>query len=66
MADRAVGGFSTANLDFEPGLPESNIPPHARFHGKISTKLPQNFRVERTGEYISILQFILYMHSSPG
>lgn len=49
MADRVVGGYSTASLDYEPGLPSANIPPHARFHGKISTKLPPNFRVDRTG-----------------
>ncbi|KAJ5397145.1 hypothetical protein N7509_005258 [Penicillium cosmopolitanum] len=49
MADRVVGGFSTASLDYDPGLPSANIPPHARFHGKISTKLPSNFRVDRTG-----------------
>lgn len=50
MADRAVGGFSTASLDFEPAEPASNTPAHARFHGSISTKLPANWRVERTGE----------------
>ncbi|KAJ5469557.1 Complex I intermediate-associated protein 30 [Penicillium diatomitis] len=49
MADRAVGGFSTAGLDFEPADPASNTPAHARFHGNISTKLPANWRVERTG-----------------
>jgi hypothetical protein len=49
MADRAVGGFSTASLDFEPADPSTNTPPHARFHGTISTKLPENWRVERTG-----------------
>ncbi|KAF9888425.1 hypothetical protein FE257_008703 [Aspergillus nanangensis] len=49
MADRAVGGYSTASLDFVPADPSSNGPPHARFHGNISTKLPNNWRVERTG-----------------
>ncbi|CAG8022314.1 unnamed protein product [Penicillium olsonii] len=49
MADRAVGGFSTASLDHEPADPSSNTPSHARFHGTISTKLPENWRVERTG-----------------
>jgi len=49
MADRAVGGFSTANLDYVPADPSSNTPAHARFHGNISTKLPNNWRVERTG-----------------
>lgn len=52
MADRSVGGYSTASIDYEPGMPESNIPPHARFHGKISTKLPPNFRIDRTGMHI--------------
>jgi NADH dehydrogenase [ubiquinone] 1 alpha subcomplex assembly factor 1 len=49
MADRAVGGFSTASLDYVPEDPSSNTPAHARFHGSISTKLPNNWRVERTG-----------------
>ncbi|RJE24858.1 complex I [Aspergillus sclerotialis] len=49
MADRAVGGFSTASLDYIPADPSSNTPAHARFHGSISTKLPANWRVERTG-----------------
>jgi Complex I intermediate-associated protein 30 (CIA30). len=51
MADRAVGGFSTASLDYEPAEPSSNTPSHARFHGSISTKLPDNWRVERTGMF---------------
>lgn len=49
MADRAVGGFSTASLDYEPAEPSTNTPAHVRFHGSISTKLPDNWRVERTG-----------------
>lgn len=50
MADRAVGGFSTASLDYEPADPSSSTtPPHARFHGSISTKLPANWTIERTG-----------------
>ncbi|KAL3483296.1 complex I intermediate-associated protein 30-domain-containing protein [Aspergillus germanicus] len=49
MADRAVGGFSTASLDYVPADPSTNSPAHARFHGSISTKLPDNWRVERTG-----------------
>ncbi|OKL63090.1 hypothetical protein UA08_02006 [Talaromyces atroroseus] len=47
MADRAVGGFSTADLDYVPAT--ATEPAHARFHGSISTKLPNNWRVERTG-----------------
>ncbi|EAW09214.1 CIA30 family protein [Aspergillus clavatus NRRL 1] len=49
MADRAVGGFSTASLDYVPADPSTGSPAHARFHGSISTKLPNNWRVERTG-----------------
>ncbi|RAH83066.1 putative complex I intermediate associated protein [Aspergillus japonicus CBS 114.51] len=49
MADRVVGGFSTASLDHVPADPSTSSPAHARFHGSISTKLPQNWRVERTG-----------------
>lgn len=49
MADRAVGGYSTANLDYVPADPTTGEPAHARFHGSISTKLPPNWRVERTG-----------------
>ncbi|KAE8352143.1 complex I intermediate-associated protein 30-domain-containing protein [Aspergillus coremiiformis] len=49
MADRAVGGFSTASLDYVPADPATKSPAHARFHGSISTKLPQNWRIERTG-----------------
>ncbi|EFE43228.1 hypothetical protein TRV_02043 [Trichophyton verrucosum HKI 0517] len=49
MADRAVGGYSTANLDYVPADPETNMPAHARFHGSISTKLPRDWRVQRTG-----------------
>ncbi|PWY67504.1 putative complex I intermediate associated protein [Aspergillus heteromorphus CBS 117.55] len=49
MADRAVGGYSTASLDYVPADPATNSPAHARFHGSISTQLPRNWRVERTG-----------------
>ncbi|PYH44965.1 CIA30 family protein [Aspergillus saccharolyticus JOP 1030-1] len=49
MADRAVGGFSTASLDHVPADPSTNSPAHAHFHGSISTRLPPNWRVERTG-----------------
>jgi len=51
MADRAVGGYSTANLDYVPADPSSNTPAHARFHGSISTRLPPDCRVERTGAF---------------
>ncbi|KAL1959615.1 hypothetical protein VTO42DRAFT_1650 [Malbranchea cinnamomea] len=49
MADRAVGGYSTANLDYVPADSSTGEPAHARFHGSISTKLPPNWKVERTG-----------------
>lgn len=49
MADRAVGGYSTASLDYVPADAKTGSPPHARFHGSISTKLPPSWRVERTG-----------------
>lgn len=49
MADRAVGGHSTANLDYVPANLSQNMPAHAHFHGSISTKLPPNWRVQRTG-----------------
>lgn len=49
MADRAVGGYSTAKLDYVPADPSTNTPAHARFHGSISTKLPPNWRIQRTG-----------------
>lgn len=50
FSDRAVGGYSEVKLEHVQGQPESNVPPHARFHGKISTRLPDNWRVQRTGE----------------
>ncbi|KAF2453029.1 complex I intermediate-associated protein 30 [Lineolata rhizophorae] len=58
MSDRDIGGFSTAHLDFVPGGSAStrdthhdaDAPPHARFHGRISTQLPASSpQVQRTG-----------------
>ncbi|EER24429.1 hypothetical protein D8B26_005254 [Coccidioides posadasii str. Silveira] len=49
IADRAVGGYSTASLDYVPADLSTNSPAHARFHGTISTKLPPNWRIQRTG-----------------
>ncbi|KAK2819440.1 hypothetical protein FQN49_007846 [Arthroderma sp. PD_2] len=49
MADRAVGGYSTASLDYVPADAAANMPAHARFHGSISTKLPKDWRIQRTG-----------------
>ncbi|KAK4189169.1 putative mitochondrial complex I intermediate-associated protein 30 precursor [Podospora australis] len=50
MSDKDMGGFSTAHLDWvvapppspKSALPSPNCPGHARFHGKISTRLPPN------------------------
>lgn len=48
MSDKDIGGFSTASLDHHPGT--QNEPAHARFHGTISTQLPQNQpHIQRTG-----------------
>lgn len=41
MSDRDQSGFSSVNLDFVPSNSNTE-PPHARFHGNISTKLPPN------------------------
>ncbi|KAK2743392.1 hypothetical protein FQN57_004857 [Myotisia sp. PD_48] len=49
MADRVSGGYSTANLDWVPADASTNTPAHARFHGSISTKLPADWRIQRTG-----------------
>jgi len=38
MSDMDEGGYSTVNLDFVPDSKDD--PPHARFHGTISTELP--------------------------
>jgi NADH dehydrogenase [ubiquinone] 1 alpha subcomplex assembly factor 1 len=48
MSDQDIGGFSTANFDYYPVT--QTEPSHARFHGTISTKLPQNQpHIQRTG-----------------
>ena len=48
MSDKDIGGFSTVNLDFHPAT--QTEPSHARFHGTISTQLPQNQpHIQRTG-----------------
>lgn len=48
MSDKDIGGFSTAAFDFHPVT--QTEPPHVRFHGKISTQLPQNLpHIQRTG-----------------
>jgi NADH dehydrogenase [ubiquinone] 1 alpha subcomplex assembly factor 1 len=48
MSDKDIGGFSTANLDYHPATEKD--PPHARFHGTISTQLPKNQpHIQRTG-----------------
>ena len=48
MSDQDIGGFSTVNFDYHPVT--QTEPAHARFHGTISTKLPQDQpQVQRTG-----------------
>lgn len=42
MTDKPTGGFSEAHLTQIPGDDSKNIPPHVRFHGNISTKLPHD------------------------
>lgn len=42
MTDQTVGGFSEAYIDQMPADPKSKVPPHIRFHGDISTKLPHD------------------------
>ncbi|KAK0729655.1 complex I intermediate-associated protein 30-domain-containing protein [Lasiosphaeris hirsuta] len=55
MSDDEIGGASTSNLDWVPASSSpSSSPqisePHARFHGTISTQLPQGRQeVKRTG-----------------
>ena len=48
MSDTDVGGFSTVSLVHIPVF--DTAPPHARFHGSISTELPKNRpHIQRTG-----------------
>ncbi|OCK83149.1 CIA30-domain-containing protein [Lepidopterella palustris CBS 459.81] len=48
MGDQDIGGFSTVNFDFHPAT--ANEPSHARFHGTISTELPNDQpQIQRTG-----------------
>ncbi|KAH7078560.1 complex I intermediate-associated protein 30-domain-containing protein [Paraphoma chrysanthemicola] len=48
MSDKDIGGFSTAEFDFHPVTQKE--PSHTRFHGTISTQLPQNQpHIQRTG-----------------
>ncbi|KAI1263334.1 CIA30-domain-containing protein [Xylariaceae sp. FL1019] len=50
LSDADIGGFSTVNLDHVPGDINTSSPPHARFHGTISTELPPNKPdVQRSG-----------------
>jgi NADH dehydrogenase [ubiquinone] 1 alpha subcomplex assembly factor 1 len=53
MSDADIGGVSTANLDWVPSDSSATQRPssgYARFHGSISTKLPdKRSDVERTG-----------------
>lgn len=48
MSDGDIGGFSMAQFEFYPVT--QTEPSHVRFHGKISTQLPQNQpHIQRTG-----------------
>jgi NADH dehydrogenase [ubiquinone] 1 alpha subcomplex assembly factor 1 len=48
MSDKDIGGFSTVGFDYHPVT--QTEPPHVRFHGTISTQLPQNQpHIQRTG-----------------
>ncbi|CBX95030.1 similar to complex I intermediate-associated protein CIA30 [Plenodomus lingam JN3] len=48
MSDKDIGGFSTSNFDYHAATPKE--PSHFRWHGKISTQLPQNQpHIQRTG-----------------
>lgn len=48
MSDKDMGGFSKVAMDFHPA--SQSQPPHARFHGSISTELPPNRpEVQRSG-----------------
>lgn len=48
MSDMDIGGFSTIDLEYNEAT--ETEPPHARWHGKISTQLPVDRpEVQRTG-----------------
>ncbi|KAF1841445.1 CIA30-domain-containing protein [Cucurbitaria berberidis CBS 394.84] len=48
MSDRDIGGFSTSEFDHHPVT--QTEPSHVRWHGTISTQLPQNQpHIQRTG-----------------
>ena len=48
MSDQDIGGYSQSNLDFIPA--QAGYPAHARFHGNISLKLPDDRpEVHRSG-----------------
>ncbi|KAI0130119.1 complex I intermediate-associated protein 30-domain-containing protein [Xylariales sp. AK1849] len=50
MCDVDIGGFSKASLDWIPPSATDHTPPHARFHGSISTALPPHRpEVQRSG-----------------
>ena len=60
MSDQSMGGFSRASLDYVPADPSKHEPAHARFHGNISTKLPANWRVERSGMFRAFFFFFFF------
>lgn len=48
MSDKDIGGFSTANLDFNPESEKE--PSHMKFHGNISIALPKGqSHIQKTG-----------------
>jgi NADH dehydrogenase [ubiquinone] 1 alpha subcomplex assembly factor 1 len=47
MTDQEMGGFTEAHLSYIPE--ENNEPSHGHFHGKISTELPKDAKVHRSG-----------------
>jgi NADH dehydrogenase [ubiquinone] 1 alpha subcomplex assembly factor 1 len=50
MCDVDIGGYSKAALEHVPTSATDNSPPHARFHGSISTALPPHRPdVQRSG-----------------
>ncbi len=48
MSDQDIGGFSTVSLDYYPVT--QHEPAHVRWHGSISTRLPEDQpRIQRSG-----------------
>lgn len=57
MADRAVGGYSTAEMEFVEGNESTGAPAHAVFKGRISNELPRGRPdVQRTGKFKEMME----------